>query len=112
MLAATHIDRLIASERETIRWYLWLSATIFAISATLVCLSLYLGWMSDWGPILGNGFVLLVLKYPVSEVFRRRERLTALQNVRDFASQVSPSSPHATRIEDMVWRIMEKMLGD
>lgn len=111
MLLTANIDQLILNERCAIRWYLLWFVGIVLIGVALLAVNLTKGWLGSVGPTIGNTFVLLLAKPPLSELMKRKDRIGTLKVLKLSVSQVDPASPEATRVKDIVWKTIEKMAG-
>jgi hypothetical protein len=111
IFVTANIDQLILNERSSIRWYLVWFVGIVLIGVALLVLNLTKGWLGSVGPTIGNAFVLLLAKPPLSELMKRKDRIGTLKMLKISISQVDPNSPEAKRIKDIVWKTIEKMAG-
>lgn len=112
MISAAYLDKLILNEKRAIFWYLiWFLFVVF-IGILLIIVNLATGWIREVGPNIGSAFVLLLAKPPLSEVLKRRDRLTALHTLKTSISKVSPDSPELSQIENIFWKMLQKMLGE
>ncbi len=111
MLLTANIDQLILNERSAIRWYLVWFVGIVLIGVALLAVNLTKGWLTSVGPSIGNAFVLLLAKPPLSELMKRKDRIGTLNVLKLSVLQVDPESPEATRVKDIVWKTIEKMAG-
>ena len=111
MLLTANIDQLILNERSAIRWHLFWFVGIVLIGVALLAVNLTMGWLKSVGPAIGNAFVLLLAKPPLSELMKRKDRIGTLKVLKLSISQVDPESPEAKRVKDIVWKTIEKMAG-
>lgn len=110
MISIGYIDGLIHNDKRAIHWYFGWFASIVFIGVSLIIVSLSTGWIKEIGIAIGSAFVLLLAKPPLSEVLKRRDRVTALNALKTAIAQVSPDSPEASRVEALVWEMLKKML--
>ncbi len=111
MIVTPDIDGLILNEKKAIQWYLCWFVSIVLIGVSLIIVNLATGWIKEVGPSVGSAFVLLLAKPPLTELLRRRDRVTALKTLRAFMAQVAPDSDDAKGIEDMFGKMLLNMLG-
>ena len=110
MISTGHIDLLIHSEKRAIALYVGWFASAVAIGVGLIFLNFILGWIKGVGPTIGSAFVLMLAKPPLSEVLKRRDRVTALNTVRVWILQAGPDTPEAIHVDAIVWGMLQKML--
>jgi hypothetical protein len=109
MASAAYIDALVLNETKAIRWYVvWFMSTV-SIGLMLIIMSLTMSWMVGIGTTIGGTFVLLLAKPPLTEVLRRRDRISALNTMKISLSQTTLENGEASRVDNIFWSMLQKM---
>ena len=106
------MDGLIRSQRRAVKAYFgcFIGALVVGLILLVLTLATPLGGTSII-PKLASGFVMLLCTPPLTQVFKRRDRINALSLMRDTANESDPDSADGKRVEDIVWGTLAKMAG-
>ncbi len=108
MESIANIDRLILNEKRAISWHLAWFLSVILMGGLLIVVNVSFGWIKEVGPNIGTAFILLLAKPPLSEVLKRRDRLTALDTLKVSLSQMG--SDEAGGVETLLRGMLQKML--
>ncbi len=103
------IDRIIKSQRDTVRWYgVWLLGSVLTGAAVIVVT--FILALPVWIGGIGGALFLMLSKAPMDSMRRLRDRITALEILRADAQSAQPDSGQESTVAAQLNALLSKML--
>lgn len=112
------VDKLISSQRSSIRYHLIFAAGVFFLGILIIglCIVFAGGMLPESFKVIigiGSGFVSSLSAFQLKEILQCRNKIGVFENVRirmkKLSENVSKSDPEEqTRIKELMWKIIEQ----